>query len=104
MPNKWDGTIEDRLAKLENSGRRCDAQDRHCTRSAVNEYTVIRCDGDFNPLPDAGPEKKKCCSWHRKVFTDNGLWKVVGDRELVKADPYSDSSRAKRLRGSGHTD
>lgn len=99
MPNKWEGTVEERLARMDKAGRRCDGNSRHCTRSAANEYTLLPADGHFNALPDKLPVKKKSCGYHRFQFVDNGQWKVVGDRQLVLADPLAPSSQRKREAG-----
>lgn len=99
MPNAWKGSVEERLALMERSGRRCDGNSRHCTRSAVNKYTLLPADGKFNALPDAEPVVKKSCGYHRDQFISNGLWVVVADREMRKADPNSPRSQAKREAG-----
>ena len=86
MPTKWQGTIEERLERLDKSGRRCDANSRHCTRAAVNEYDLLPADGFGNPT---GAEKvtKKCCSYHPKQFIDSGFWVVVEKRRLAQKRP-----------------
>lgn len=84
MPNVWSGTIEERLERMSQAGRRCDANSRHCTRAAVEEYTLLPADGNFIALPDAEPVQKKCCGYHRQQFLNNGRWKVLASRELAR--------------------
>jgi hypothetical protein len=87
MPLKWTGTVQDRLDRMEKSGRRCDANSRHCTRAAVEEYELIPADGQGNPKPDAERVKKKCCSYHRSQFLNSGMWIVKANRQLEQKDP-----------------
>lgn len=87
MPNKWTGTIQDRLERLSKSNRRCDANGRNCTRAAVEEYDLYPADGFGNKRPDAERVRKKCCSYHRAHFLENGMWVVAANRELEKKDP-----------------
>lgn len=83
MPTQWSGTIEERLARLEQSGRRCDGNSRHCTRAAVEVYDLLPADGFGHPVPDAEKVSKKSCSYHRLQFLENGMWRVVGNRQLA---------------------
>lgn len=87
MPTKWTGTAAERIARLRKAGRDCDANSGHCTRAAVEVYDVFRADGNFNRLPDAEREQKKCCSYHRLQFLENGQWVVVANRQLIQKDP-----------------
>jgi hypothetical protein len=86
MPNHWDGTIEERYARLEHYGRRCDGNSRHCTRGAVDEYDILPADGNFVPLPDAEKIVKKSCAYHRVQFLQNGRYKVLATRDLPRRE------------------
>lgn len=87
MPNHWEGTIEQRFERLERYGRRCDANSRHCTRGAVDEYDMLPADGDFHPLPGAEIVVKKSCAYHRVQFLQNGRWVVQAKRDLARREP-----------------
>lgn len=102
MPTQWDGTFEDRFARLERAGRRCDANSRNCTRSAVEEYTLLPADGHFNALPDAERVTKKCCGYHRPQFLTNGVWVCVANRQLRTMGPQP--QRYEQLRRERATD
>ncbi len=84
MPTQWSGTIEERIARLEQGGRRCDGNSRHCTRPAVEVYELYPADGQGNRKPDAERVTKKSCSYHRSQFCDNGMWAIAAQRELAK--------------------
>lgn len=87
MPNHVTDDIDDRLARMEQAGRRCDANSRHCARSAVDLYTLLPADGDFNPLPGAEPVLKKSCGFHRAQFLGNGVWKLIARKSLSRKLP-----------------
>lgn len=87
MPNRWTGTVEERLANLEKSGRRCDGNNRHCTRGAVEKYKLARCDGHGTVVDDVEPVWKKSCGYHRAQFLANGMWKVLANVQLATQAP-----------------
>lgn len=84
MPTQWSGTVEERVQRLELSGRRCDGNNRFCTRAAVESYDLYAADGQGNRKPDAERVTKKSCSYHRSQFVDNGMWVVAAQRELSR--------------------
>lgn len=93
MPNVWEGTIEDRLERLSQAGRRCDANSRHCTRAAVDQYDLLPADGTFTPIPGAEPVRKKSCGYHRQQFLANGQWVVLGKHDLSRKVDQSPRGR-----------
>lgn len=82
MGTHWTGTVEERMARLERDGVRCDANSRHCPRTAVDEYDVYPADGHGKRKPNAVQVTKKSCSYHRQQFSRNGLWEVVAFRAI----------------------
>lgn len=88
MPTRWSGTAEERMARLENAGRRCDGNSRHCTRSAVEVYEVTRLKSDGTP-ESGDVESKKSCGYHRAQFLESAFYKVLSNRELRKMDPWA---------------
>jgi hypothetical protein len=85
MPNKWKGSIADRLVRLEAAGRRCDANNRNCTRSAVKVYTLLP--AVENKPTGEPPVDKMCCSYHPRIFLQSSRWVLTGTRELEQKDP-----------------
>lgn len=85
MPTTYNGTFEERLARLEKRQRRCDANGRRCVGVAVERFHLLKTDGFGHVQPDAQPEVRQCCSRHRAVFLLNGAWQLVS-REDLKAD------------------
>lgn len=82
MGTRYKGTFEDRLAHRDRKGRRCDGNNRHCPRTAVEEYDVYRADGFGVRKTDSTLETKKTCSLHRHQFKSSGMWDVVDMRTL----------------------
>jgi hypothetical protein len=93
MPNRWTGTVEDRLANMDKAGRRCDGNNRHCTRSAVEKYKLLRADGNGIAVDGAVEEWKKCCGYHRAQFLENGMWKVLANIQLDTLPPLPPGKR-----------
>lgn len=93
MPNQWTGTPEERLARMDKAGRRCDGNNRHCTRSAVNKYKLLPADGHGNPVDGAEPVWKKSCGYHRVQFLGSGSWKVLADIQMDTRPPLPASKR-----------
>lgn len=87
MPGFWTGTQEDRLKRLDSSGRRCDGNTRNCPRPAVEEYDLWEADGFGKKVPDSNLVTKKSCSYHRKQFIETGRYVVAANREIAKKDP-----------------
>lgn len=77
MTAEYSGTRQERFARLDKIGRRCDANSRNCVNSATLSITLIKADGDGEPLPGEQQQTRLACSWHRKFFTDNGLYHIV---------------------------
>jgi hypothetical protein len=86
MPNqeRYSGTRADRLANFDRRGIRCDANGRMCVNPAVVEFTLLRADGDGNPLPDAQPSAKKACTRHKLMFERSGNYCVLEQRDLPR--------------------
>ncbi len=82
MPTRFSGTVEQRLQRLEQASRRCDANNRWCTRAAVEIYQLWPADGFGNKKPDARLTLKRVCSYHRRHFTESGSWIVEGMKRI----------------------
>lgn len=101
MPSRWIGSVDDRLARLEHVGRRCDGNTRRCPTPAVDEFELWPADGQGNKLPDGKRVKKKSCGRHRIQFIENGQWVVTAMRELPKkSNPSSRPYEAVQARFS----
>ncbi|MET0955466.1 MAG: hypothetical protein ABWY68_05905 [Cryobacterium sp.] len=47
-------------------------------------YGLYRADGHGNKVEGAEKVDKKCCSYHRNQFLENGMWVVVSNRQIAK--------------------
>lgn len=83
MPTHYTGTFEDRLARLDKTGRRCDGNNRNCIHGAIEEH-ALRPAKNGEPIPDAEMVKKQSCSRHRQQFVNNVVWVVVSSRRFPK--------------------
>lgn len=86
MPHNFGGNIQERYAKLDKLGRRCDANGRRCAGAAVERFLLIATDGHGQVKPEAKPEVRQCCSRHRAQFLLNGAWKLI-KRESIATEP-----------------
>ncbi len=84
MPTQWSGTVEQRLQRLEQSNRRCDGNNRWCTRAAVEIYQLWPADGFGTIRADAELTMKRSCSFHRPQFARSGNWVVQGMKPIAK--------------------
>lgn len=75
------GTRANRYAKLEQIGKRCDA-DSHCTRTAQVEMTMIPLNPDTGE-PTGDQQDKKVCTRHRIKYEAGSQWKIVQIRDLL---------------------
>lgn len=84
MPSSYTGTKEERLAKLEIRGQRCDGSFRCCTQTAVRRYTLIAANPATGEAREgAQPEVKQACSKHRRGYGDNANYKVLSDEVIA---------------------
>jgi hypothetical protein len=77
MPNRFKGSVQDRLDRLDRIGRRCDANDRRCVNPAVDVYELVRADGFGMPIQGERIQTKQACGRHRLQFLENGCWAVA---------------------------
>ncbi len=81
MVLKFTGTVADRYARLDSSGKRCDGNSRRCVHAAVEAYTLAPA-VEWEPVPDAEPVTKQSCAKHRQQFADNSMYRVLETRQL----------------------
>lgn len=93
MPSHWTGTVEDRWARLEKFGRRCDGNDRRCVHGAIETYTLAP-SRDWVPIPGAEPVTKMACTRHRMQFCNNSNYTVLS----VERSPRLHEQRADQQR------
>lgn len=90
MPVRFYGSVEDRYKRLERTGRRCDANSRRCVNNAVEEYDLIKADGDGNPVPGEKIVQRKSCGRHRAQFLQSAFWVLVNERRIGLAEQAGD--------------
>lgn len=93
VPLKWRGTVEDRLARLDESKRRCDGNNRRCFHAATTVYTLAPAK-ESAPIEGSEQVTKQSCSKHARQFVDNPNYVVVEVRQLPgrpagKAHPHT---------------
>ncbi len=81
MPDKWVGSTEDRYARLELAGKRCDGNSRQCVHSATEAFRLMPAKLGV-AIPGAKSVEKQSCSRHRRQFDDNEGYVVIGRRQL----------------------
>lgn len=86
MPLHFSGTIEQRYAKLDEAGRRCDANGRRCPGTAVERFELLPTDGFGHIKPNAVPVIRQSCSRHRLQFCQGGTWHLVSRHALGPTD------------------
>ncbi len=77
------------MARLEQAGRRCDGNSRHCTRPAVEVYELLRLTPEGLPVEPEEVVRKKSCGYHRAQFLENALYQIRSNRELRKMEPWA---------------
>ncbi len=77
------------MARLEQAGRRCDGNSRHCTRPAVESYKLLRLTPDGEPVEPETVVHKKSCGYHRAQFLENALYRTLTNRQLRKMDSWA---------------
>lgn len=86
MPLQFEGTVEQRLARLDQAGKRCDGNGRRCVHGAVEAYTLIPAK-EWVPIPDAESINKQSCTRHRPQFINNPGFVVADTRKLPGRPP-----------------
>lgn len=81
MSEKWTGTTAERFERLDQAGRRCDGNNRHCTHGAVEEYELQPAI-EWVPT-DSATVTKKSCSRHVQQFINNPNYVVVSKRRFA---------------------
>ncbi len=79
--------IDSRMGRLDRENRRCDGNDRFCTRGAVRLITVVPADGQGIPKPGAEAVEKKACTWHRQQFERSGSYHLISSVSLFGEQP-----------------
>jgi hypothetical protein len=103
MTAKWTGTTEERYERLEQANRRCDGNNRRCTHSAVQQYTLSPA---VEWVPTGEPEViKNSCSRHVQQFTNNPNYVVADTRRFASrpagaSHPHTNYVEHQRARGS----
>src|SRR4051794_27163703 len=87
MPTVWTGTIEERIARLERSNRRCDGNSRRCAHAATTQYELLPAAGKFNALPDGEAVVRRACSRHKQQFANSGSYLVRATKRLDNERP-----------------
>ena len=86
MATHYTGTLEDRLARMDKDGVRCDGNTRRCHRTAVDSFELLPADGNGVAKPGAEKVTRQTCSLHRRLYLYNGAWVVVAQTKIPLRD------------------